>query len=110
MAVKHFEVSARELQDNDVLDFTLGDDKFRAKRPKNYAWMKFVADMNADDAREAFLAIARFLDLVLSDKESAQIGARLEDDGDPLDIDHVTDVVKWMVEEWTGRPTESSSD
>jgi hypothetical protein len=49
--------------------------------------------------------IIDFFVAVMDDDSASYVTDRLLSRSDPLGIDQVQEVMEWMVEEWTGRPT-----
>lgn len=54
-------------------------------------------------------AMLNFFDSALDDRSQAYIIKRLLDPNDPYDIDDIQDVMMWLMEEWSARPTKSQS-
>lgn len=53
--------------------------------------------------------IINFFVEVLDDQSHQHIVGRLMDRNDPFGLDEVKDIMEWMVEDWTGRPTQPPS-
>jgi len=51
-----------------------------------------------------------FFALVEDEDQHSYLRGRLFDRGDPFDVSDIADIVVYLVEEWTARPTSSPSD
>lgn len=59
---------------------------------------------------EGIAAILDFFTSTLDEKSRDYIESRLLDGEDDFDFDEATAIVRWLIKEWSGRPTMSSSD
>ena len=61
------------------------------------------------DTGEKLAGIIDFFVEVLDEESQQYIENRLLDRKDPFGLEEVSAIMEWMVEEWTGRPTEPPS-
>lgn len=54
-------------------------------------------------------AVINFLVGILDDRTNSYIVNRLLDRTDPFGLEQVQDILEWLIEEWSGRPTQKSS-
>lgn len=64
----------------------------------------------ADTIRDTFQILASVFELVLLPNSHALILARLKDRSNPIDIDQLTEIIEWLMEQYGLRPTRSSPD
>jgi hypothetical protein len=114
--VKEFAVAAKARDEDDAdistpIEFKVGDDVLRAYRPEvgqvaiMYARMD---DTVAADSERIAAMIDFFMGLL--DKESRRLlTRRLMDRDDDFEMEDVNDILNWLMEEWSGRPTRPSS-
>jgi hypothetical protein len=113
--VKEFAVAAKAKdEDEDIstpVEFKVGDDTLRAYRPEvgQVAIMYSRMDDNVAADSERIAAMIDFF-MGLLDKESRRIlTRRLMDRDDDFEMEDVNDILNWLMEEWSGRPTKPSS-
>lgn len=58
---------------------------------------------------EQIAGIINFFASVLSDESHGYIVSRLLDRRDRFGLEQVQDIIEWLIEEWSGRPTKSPS-
>jgi len=95
--------------DNPVtLQFSLvGDDHvFEAIPPTGGQMMVMAAAIEMD---KGTAGMVQFLMSVLSDADFARLRERLLDREDTLDLQGVSDLFEWMMEEWGKNPTDGRS-
>lgn len=61
------------------------------------------------DKRTKVAGIINFFVAVMDEDDHAYITSRLLDRHDPFGIEEVTSILFWMIEEWTGNPTDEPS-
>jgi hypothetical protein len=54
--------------------------------------------------------VINFFFSLLSEEDSRTLRHRLFDRDDPFDVENITDILMYLVEEWSARPTQSPSD
>lgn len=123
-STKHFEMALRAVEEDpeeeDFITFTFPDPnydegvspEFKAYRPSP---SQFAIAMSATGPRRdlgvKLAGIIDFMVEVLDDDGQAYVTNRLltSDRKDPFGLEELTDLMNWMVEEWTARPTEPPS-
>ena len=112
--MKEFVRSAKQ-EDSPVgdepLQFTVGGDVFTVYPPTTAMFALFMASQS--DTREPTDQIAGlvdFLDNMLSPEDRIMFRQRLLDREHPLEFSMLEDIVGWLVEEWSARPTKSQQD
>lgn len=91
-----------------VLEFTLGDDDLYTFTPPKTSGMLLdivVGDPDADNNVAATRASLNWLSDGLPDDQAQRILDRLRDPDDDLDTDTLNEVIKWLVEQASNRPT-----
>lgn len=112
--MKEFVTSAREAvadEDNeDLVIFKLDDQEVHAYAPTpgQLAMMYAAVSDHAKDDKRIAGVVDFFFGLI--DEESQRVlSARLMDRNDPFELDQLTEIMGWLVEQWAARPTRSSS-
>lgn len=106
-AAKSFDAARKELK-GETLDFVVGGQEFAIQLPiPGYAILDMAALEDADGAA-AVATFGQFMSNIMSDEDAhrfrkATIDARYS-------FEEILEVVKWVIEEATGRPTEQLSD
>lgn len=111
--MKEFACAAKAADDPDIeipTMFKVGDLTCRAYQPTSgQVAMMFsrASERNEDGERTA--ATIDFM-LGIFDKEtSKELGSRLLDRDDPFELENLTEIFEWLMEEWGARPTQSPS-
>lgn len=115
--MKEFLVAAKatETEDEEVLEFAIGGEEFRAKLPSTARIAMFIAAMSDEDGQTggAVASIFALLRDVLLDDGYKRLRKLISDDvvsmqiitgGDDLNEDGLVD---WIIAQSTARPTES---
>lgn len=63
----------------------------------------------AEGVRETYQMLVSVLDLVLLPDSHTLLQSRLKDRANPVDIDQLTEIIEWLMEQYGLRPTRSSS-
>jgi len=111
--MKEFTTAAKAAvaeDDDGVITFMVDDLEVKAYQPSSGQMAmvyQALSDYNSDQRKVAGI-IDFFFGLLDNDAEQA-LGRRLLSREDPFDLDQVTEIISWLVEEWAGRPTQSSS-
>lgn len=71
--------------------------------------MLISAQAESRDVTESVAAIIDFLDGILDEDAQAMFRRRLLDRDDSFDFDTVNEIVEGLIEDWSARPTTSSS-
>lgn len=107
---KHFAAAAN----TDPLPFTVGDDPyefFATAQAPAAALLKIAAASASDDEDGANVmqATVDFLDSVLLEASREKFAERMSSADSPITLAQIGEIVKWLVEEYAGRPTDSPS-
>ena len=90
--------------------FGLDGIECRAFRPKDGQLAVLMASTGRHSTQnEQVAGIINFFASVLDDDSQTYVINRLLDRKDPFGIEQVQDIMEWLVAEWSGRPTRSSS-
>src|SRR5690349_1842747 len=98
--------------DPDDEEKVIRQDLFHATAPTEERMFLLAAAAGDEDgtvAGEAAAVLSAFKD-ALPDREYKVLRERLKDDEDDVDMQMLQDVFAWLMEEWSGFPTEQSSD
>jgi hypothetical protein len=113
--VREFKTAARQaapsaFDDADPIQFSVDGEEFTAFPPSPGQMAMLVsAQAKSRDVTESVAAIIDFLDGILDEDAQAMFRTRLLDRTDPFDFDSVEEIVEGLIEEWSARPTMSSS-
>lgn len=106
-------VNEAEKQDNGddgAMEFSVDGVLCRAYKPKDGQLAVLMASTGRHtSAQEQIAGVINFFVAVLDDESHNFIVNKLLDRKDPFGIEHVNDIMEWMMEEWSGRPTKSPS-
>lgn len=90
----HYSVDARDLL---------------AFKPSEAQYAVLIADVSRHTTTQTKIGgVINFFDSVLDDDGSAYVTRRLLERKDPFGLGDVQEIVEWLVEEWSGRPTRRS--
>jgi len=117
--VKEFNVAVAELE-NEISDdgkepegtlhFSVNGFPCTAYRPGDGQLAVLMASSSRHStSQESVAGIINFFASVLDDDANSHIVQRLLNRKDPFGIEQVQEIMEWMIEEWSGRPTKSSS-
>lgn len=109
-AVKTFTTTARKA-DNEaqVVTFNLDGTEFTATRPDATQFVLLSA-YGSEDFGASVREMGHFIDGCLPRNQRGIIARRLRDVDDPFGIEDLTAIFRFLLEEFTGRPTGSSTD
>ena len=98
-------------EDNDgALPFNLDGVMCKAYKPKDGQLAVLMATTGRHSSQnEQVAGIINFFCAVLDDDSQSYVISRLLDRKDKFGIDNVQDIMEWMIEEWSARPTRSHS-
>lgn len=111
--MKEFNTALRAVTDDDEdapMVFKIDGQELRAYKPTDgqlAMLMSTISRHTSDQTRVA--GIIDFFVSVMDQPSHSYIVDRLLSRDDPLGLEEVKDVMEWMVEEWTGRPTQPLS-
>lgn len=83
----------------------------RAKRPSTGQVAYLTMTTHKRQTFETQVSgIINFVMAIMDDETAAYLSDRLLDQKDPFDIPQIQEIIEYLVEEWSARPTGSSSD
>jgi len=112
MTIKAFTTAAREadISPEEMMEFTIDGQACRAFQPSNGQLAILLASVSSTQSWTHQVAgVINFFDAVLDDESSAYITRRLLERTDQFGLDEVQDIIQWLVEEWSSRPTQPPS-
>ena len=122
MATKHFEMALRAIEsdpdDDDFITFDFPDDTYDSGRSPEFKAYRplpsqFAIAVSATGPRRdvgtKLAGIIDFMVEVLDDEGEAYVTNRLLDRKDPFGLPELEQIMEWMIEEWSARPTERPS-
>src|SRR5262245_10270535 len=111
MGMKEFTTAVREAKpDDEQMTFTVDGRECTCYKPDAGQMAVLLATISRQNSWSQQVAgVINFFVEVLDQDSHAYLVGRLLDRTDPFGIDEVQDIIEWMVEEWTGRPTPSPS-
>lgn len=96
---------------NDPLLFKVGDDEFTAYPPTTAMFALFMASQSdTREVQDKVAGLVDFLDQLIDEEQRITFHRALLDRDHPLSFTMLQDIVEWLVEEWSARPTQESSD
>lgn len=111
-AMRAFTTAGKREEKPDELRFMLDDFEVVSLRPSEGQLVMLMA-AEASEIKSDTTKIAAYIDfsMELFDKDSRHhIVQRLMARNDTFEFDQLVDIVMWLVEEWSNRPTKPSSD
>jgi hypothetical protein len=112
VAMKEFTTAAREadVPADEIMEFVVDGQTCRCFQPSNGQLAILLASISSTQSWTHQVAgVINFFDATLDDDSRAYITRRLLDRQDRFGIDEVQEIIEWMVEEWSSRPTPSPS-
>jgi hypothetical protein len=95
---------------SDPITFAVDGEEWTAYPPTGGQLTLIIASMSESTKDvDRVKGILDFLDGVLDDDAKATYRERLMDRDDPFDLPDVERIINWLVEEWSGRPTQPPS-
>lgn len=110
--MKEFTTAAREadISPDEVVEFSIDGETCRAFQPSNGQLAVLLASVaSTQNWTHQVAGVINFFDAVLDEDSSAYVSRRLLDRNDAFGLDEVQEVIQWLVEEWSSRPTPSPS-
>lgn len=112
MTIKEFTTAARdaEISPDEVMEFAVDGQTCRCFEPSPGQLAILLASISSTQSWTHQVAgVINFFDAVLDDDSRTYITQRLLDRQDRFGIEEVQEIIEWMVEEWSARPTRSPS-
>jgi hypothetical protein len=110
--IKEFNTAAKGAagQTEDPLEFSIDGKTLRAYRPTEGQMAMLMAALGRHTTEATKVAGAIDFFVAIMDQESYNyLADRLMSRDDPIEIEEVSDIVQWIIEEWAGRPMLSPS-
>jgi hypothetical protein len=99
--------SGADSADIEPLAFKLhGEDFFCRPQLQGKILLNLVANTNSDDPVEAARTINKFFDFVLTNESKEPFNNLLEDPDRMVSVDTLSEIVTWLIEEYTARPNQ----
>lgn len=93
------------------LSFNLNEHEFTAKPAiPGAVLLEFVRDADSDSGADSAKALYNFLEKALDEKEYARLQGVLHDPKIIINIEIIGEIVSWLVEEYSARPTQQPED
>lgn len=110
--MKEFLAAAEEVVEiDDWIEFKYHGTLCRAVRVPGDGQIAFLMANSADriEATKKIGALLNFFDSVLDDDTHAYVSNRLLDQKDKFGIENIQEILAYLMEEWSGRPTQRPS-
>lgn len=111
--VKQFNIAAREAdkEREGKIEFKVDDQELVVYKPDSAQYAMLLATTGRGSSEmERIAGTLNFFVKIMDDRSASYIESRLLDFDDPFGIEDVEDILKWLTEEWSGRPTQPPSD
>lgn len=100
-----------KITDFEPLTFSLNDEEFTCQRAiPGAVLLEFVKDAAGGDGASSAKALYNFLEASMSAEEYARLDKILKDPEVIIDIEVIGEIVSWLVEEYSDRPTTRPED
>ena len=114
MAIKEFEFGARESESEDEIEapitFKVDGEEWKAYQPTSgQVAIWFSVSTDRASSQERIAGIIDFFLGVLDDVGRHSASRKLMDREDDFEIEQLMEIMSWLMEQWSARPTESSS-
>lgn len=111
-AIKEFTTALRAVteDEDEAMVFSIDGHELHAYKPTDGQLAMLMSSIGRHTNIQTRVAgCIDFFVAVMDDGSANYVVERLLSRSDPLGIDQVQEVMEWMVEEWTGRPTQPLS-
>lgn len=114
MTMKQFTTAVAEAEETDLdegkIEFEVDGFACTAYRPTEGQFAILMASTGRHSSMDDMVAgIINFVDGMLDDTSSAHLMKRLMDRKDKFELENVQEIMEWLIEEWTARPTQEPS-
>jgi len=89
----------------EAVTFRIGSDIFEAAKECPTGVLLSMASIAAEEGGNAVAGTMDFLDSVMLPESRERFAVRMRDAQNPISLGVVTELVQWLVEIYTGRPT-----
>jgi hypothetical protein len=108
--MKEFTTAVAEVTEDQEapMVFKIDGQELRAYKPTEGQLAMLMAQLGRHTSETTKVAgIIDFFTSVMDEKSHQYVVTRLLSRDDPMELKQVEEVMEWMVEEWSGRPTKS---
>lgn len=114
--MKEFITAVAAVEDNEEgndegwVDFKVDGQECRARRPSSgqVAYLTSTTHRHAP-LQQKVAGVINFCMAVMDEDTAAYLNDKLLDGDDPFEIPQIQDIIEYLIEQWSGRPTEQSS-
>lgn len=100
-----------KISDFEPLEFELNEQKFSCfPAVQGSVLLEFVRDSDSESGGESAKALYRFLESSMPEEEYSKLQSVLHDPEVIIDITLIGEIVSWLVEEYSERPTKQPED
>lgn len=112
MATRHKDFGkAKSSEEYEPLSFTLEGQEFFCKPAMNgMTLLKFVREADSDDGGRSAAAMIDLFDKVLKKDDAVRFKELVDDPDVLIEMETLGEIVAWVVEQYTSRPTKESSN
>lgn len=112
---RHKSFKVQNVDELEPLSFDLGGEEFTcypAVQGKVILDIMKIASEGDEDTRGMMMAVSvlDFFEKVMPPEEYERLGKLMEDPKRIVELDVMSEIMSWLIEEYSGRPTEPSSD
>lgn len=110
--MREFTTAVKEATEDteEGMKFTLDGVELLCMQPHDGQLAMLMASVGRHTSQQTKIAgIIDFFVAVMDERSHGHIVDRLLDRDDPFGLKEVEEIMMWMIEEWTGRPTKSPS-
>lgn len=110
--MKEFTTALREVTEpaDEPMEFSVDGQALVCYQPSDGQLAMLMASVGRHISKTQQVAgIINFFVEVMDEPSHIYLTERLLDRTDPFGLEEVTEIMSWMIEEWTGRPTQSLS-
>lgn len=112
---RHKAFGVKNIDDLEPITFDLGEETFTCHAAIQGKVILDIMRLAADgdeETRGVMMAISvlDFFEKVMPEEEYERLGKLMEDPKQIVELDVLSEIMSWLIEEYSGRPTEPSSD
>ena len=101
----------KSVEDFEKISFEINGETFNCKRAiQGVVLLEFARDASEDDGAGSARALYNFLESVLQEGEWDRLNELLHSDDVIIEIKEIGEIVSWLMEEYSDRPTKESKD
>lgn len=112
---RHKSFGVKNIEELEPITFDLGEETFTchaAIQGKVILDIMKLAAEGDEETRGVMMAISvlDFFEKVMPEEEYERLGKLMEDPKQIVELDVLSEIMSWLIEEYSGRPTEPSSE